>query len=404
MDNDRRQRQNPPGYASQQGTLLQPQSSYPVVSASDRFRQAPLTAQPPTSAPQGSRANTQSYGYAYSEGSQFVGSSIQPSGVAYGAADYASEAAPQQQQQRAPQQYSPYGQNIMYTVPGAQAPTAQTSPYEPVQQYQQNRDSAIEVLSTGFGVAQPQYYGVPSEGGPTSAPASAMATQNVPSQYPSIGYTAQQAAVGREPLAPTYSAAGMTDPHQATAQGGYPQSSFSEQQQQHSSTGNEYDDFYNNYQTELKKTFEHTRDGRLGEAGQQLFRLSDWLLHWAETLGESICQALLGRAAELTIGLVRDDENHYQQRLTLWEEFNHCWLTTMQRQKEMTEEMVTTGQRPQPPQTLIEHDFLEKMGTQLVKNCDAMEKHGLVDYQMGVWEEEIIASQCSPLTPEVTAN
>ena len=33
------------------------------------------------------------------------------------------------------------------------------------------------------------------------------------------------------------------------------------------------------------------------------------------------------------------------------------------------------------------------MGTQLVKNCDAMEKHGLVDYQMGVWEEEIVASQ-----------
>lgn len=334
-----------------------------------------MTAQPPTSAPSGTRANTQSYGYAYSEGSQFVGSSIQPTGVPYGAADYVAEAAPQQQQ-RAPQQYSPYGQNIMYTVPSAPAPTAQTSPYEPVQQYQQNRDSAIEVLSTGFGVAQPQYYGVPSEGGPTSAPASAMATQNVPPQYPPLGYTAQQAPVGRESLAPAYSAAGMTDPHQATAPGGYPQSNYGEQQQQqqHSGTSSDYDDFYNNYQTELKKTFEHTRDGRLGEAAAQLFSLSDWLLNWAETLG-----------------LVRDDENHYAQRLTLWEQFNHCWLTTLQRQKDVTEKMVSTGQRPQPPQTLIDHDFLEKMGTQLVKNCDAMEKHGLVDYQMGVWEEEIIA-------------
>jgi hypothetical protein len=41
------------------------------------------------------------------------------------------------------------------------------------------------------------------------------------------------------------------------------------------------------------------------------------------------------------------------------------------------------------------------MGTQLVKNCDNMEKLGLVDYQMGVWEEEIVASSChlAPVYP-----
>lgn len=98
------------------------------------------------------------------------------------------------------------------------------------------------------------------------------------------------------------------------------------------------------------------------------------------------------RAAELTTGLVRDDENHYSQRLVLWEEFNTCWLATLQKQKALTQDMISTGQRPQPPATLIDYDFLEKMGTQLVKHCDNMEKHGLVDYQMGVWEEEIVAS------------
>ena len=56
------------------------------------------------------------------------------------------------------------------------------------------------------------------------------------------------------------------------------------------------------------------------------------------------------------------------------------------------QEMISKGQRPQPPQTLIDHDALERMGTLLVQKCDNMEKHGLVDYQMGVWEEEIIAS------------
>ncbi|KAF2466280.1 uncharacterized protein BDR25DRAFT_77077 [Lindgomyces ingoldianus] len=366
-NNDRRQRTNPSGYATQQG-LLQTSAQYPVVSASDRFRQTPLAAQAPTTAPpSGSRA-TQSYGYAYAEGSQFVGSSIQPSGVPYGTQEYTPE-----QQRASQQQYSQYGGNVMYNVPGQQASATPQSPYESVQQYQPRQNTAIEVLSTGFGV-QPvpqQYYGVPGEGGPTSAPASALAPQNVPSQYPSMGYTTQQSPVGREPLAPSYTQPGMSDPTQAPSQGPYAQpapASYGDQ------GGNEYDDFYNNYQTELKKTFEYTRDGRLSEAAAQLFRLSDWLLHWAETLG-----------------LVRDEENQYTQRLKLWEEFNNCWLTTLQRQKEVMQDMITTGQRPQPPQSLIDPDYLEKMGTQLVKNCDNMEKHGLVDYQMGVWEEEIIA-------------
>jgi hypothetical protein len=177
----------------------------------------------------------------------------------------------------------------------------------------------------------------------------------------------------------------MTDPHQATAQAGYSQQgNYSEQH----GSGNEYDDFYNNYQTELKKTFQYVHDGRVSEAGAQLHRLSEWLLHWAETLG-----------------LVRDDETHYAQRLKLWEEFNTCWLSTLQKQKAMTQEMINSGQRPQPPQTLIDYDTLEKMGTQLVKNCDNMEKHGLVDYQMGVWEEEIIAmlTSCLDLLEEVGA-
>lgn len=356
-----------------------------MVSASDRYRQAPLTAPaPPTSASSsGSRASPSGYGYAYGEGSQF-GSSIQPTNVPYGAQDYGT--GQQQSPQRAAQQYSPYGQNVMYSVGGAQGPASASSQYEPVEQYQQNRDSAIQVLSTGFGVAQAPYY----ESGPTSAPASALASQNVPSPYPSLGYTAPQASVGRETPAPAYSTAGMTDPNQATSQAGYAQGGYGEQP----SAGNEFDVFYNRYQTELKRTFEHVRDGRLSEAAQQLFMLSDWVLHYAETLGESVQGQSVERAAELTTGLVRDDENHYAQRLVLWEEFNTCWLATLQKQKAFLQEMISTGQRPQPPRTLIDYDFIEKMGTQLVKHCDNMEKHGLVDYQMGVWEEEIIASRC----------
>ena len=166
----------------------------------------------------------------------------------------------------------------MYGVGGAQGSATGSSQYEPVEQYQQNRDSAIQVLSTGFGVAQAPYY----ESGPTSAPASALASQNVPSQYPSLGYTASQASVGRESLAPAFTTAGMTDPSQATSHPGYAQASYGELP----AAGNEFDVFYNRYQTELKRTFEHVRDGRLSEAAQQLYMLSDWVLHYAETLGE----------------------------------------------------------------------------------------------------------------------
>lgn len=366
-NNDPRQRQNnPPGYAGQQG-LIQTPTQYPAVSGSDRYRQTPLTAQSPTSAPSsGSRANPQGYGYAYGESTQFVGSAIQP-----GALPYPQEYA--QDQQRTPQQYSQYGQNIMYNVP-SQQPAAPQSPYESVQPYQPRQSAAIEVLSTQFGV--PQQYYVAGEGGPTSAPTTAMATQNVPSQYPPLGYTTQQSPVGRETIAPAYTA-GMNDSNQGSSQGAFPQSNNAQ-------GGSEFDTAYSQYQTELKRTFQHVRDGRLSEAGVSLLTISGWLLGNAEAL-------------------VRDDEAMHSERLKLWDEFNTCWLATLQRQKEMTQEVLNSGQRAQAPQSLIEYNSLEDMGKEIVRLCDIMEKHGLVDYQMGVWEEEIVAmlTTCLDLLEEL---
>lgn len=55
--------------------------------------------------------------------------------------------------------------------------------------------------------------------------------------------------------------------------------------------------------------------------------------------------------------------------------------------------MLRTHQQPVPPQSVIQQDFLEKMGRDLVRLCDSMERHGLVDYEMGVWEEEIIGGK-----------
>lgn len=92
-------------------------------------------------------------------------------------------------------------------------------------------------------------------------------------------------------------------------------------------------------------------------------------------------------------GLFQDDETKYAERLQLWDEFNTCWLAVLQHQKEVTQRMVETGESPAAPQTIIPEESLENMGTEVVRLCDLLEKHGLVDYQIGVWEEEIISSK-----------
>ena len=52
--------------------------------------------------------------------------------------------------------------------------------------------------------------------------------------------------------------------------------------------------------------------------------------------------------------------------------------------------MINTSQPPPDGQTLLQEAFLERMASELVRMCDVMERHGLVDYEMGIWEEEII--------------
>lgn len=67
----------------------------------------------------------------------------------------------------------------------------------------------------------------------------------------------------------------------------------------------------------------------------------------------------------------------------------------------MTKEMLNTGQPPQDPQSLIDYEFMEKMGRDLVRLCDGIEKHGLVDYQMGVAEEDILEGEIFIHKPKV---
>lgn len=76
--------------------------------------------------------------------------------------------------------------------------------------------------------------------------------------------------------------------------------------------------------------------------------------------------------------------------------FNNTWLTTLQMQHDLTREMLTHGgQALRHPQSLLGADEMEELGQELVKLCDGISIFGLVDYQMGVAEEEILERECS---------
>ena len=94
--------------------------------------------------------------------------------------------------------------------------------------------------------------------------------------------------------------------------------------------------------------------------------------------------------ADLITGLTRDDETLHDGRIRLWDEFNQAWLVTLQRQLDLTQESMQTSQPPSNGQSLMTAGILERLSQELVRLCDLVERHGLVDYQMGVAEEEIM--------------
>ena len=55
--------------------------------------------------------------------------------------------------------------------------------------------------------------------------------------------------------------------------------------------------------------------------------------------------------------------------------------------------MLDSGKSPRAPRSLLPVETLRRLGDNLVAQADELERLGLVDYQMGVAEEEIITSK-----------
>ncbi|BCR99985.1 uncharacterized protein AKAW2_50326A [Aspergillus luchuensis] len=98
------------------------------------------------------------------------------------------------------------------------------------------------------------------------------------------------------------------------------------------------------------------------------------------------------------LGILYDDAAVHLRQLRLWSEFNICCLAVWQKQKDLTQASMTANiPLPDPCLSISQ---IETFGAELIAICDRIEKHGLVDYEVGVWEEEILSilHQCWSLS------
>lgn len=98
-------------------------------------------------------------------------------------------------------------------------------------------------------------------------------------------------------------------------------------------------------------------------------------------------------------GLNLDDTSLHADRIKLWNDFNHAWLALGHRQIEL----MISSQQPLRAQTVMSKSMVKKMGDELIRLCDGIERHGLIDYQYGVWEEQITTGMCDSIRPQTPA-
>ena len=82
-------------------------------------------------------------------------------------------------------------------------------------------------------------------------------------------------------------------------------------------------------------------------------------------------------------GLHHDDEENHDQRLLFWRELNHAWEALGLKQKTITEEAMRTRRQPRD---ILSSAAIVALVDKLVQSCDQIEKYGLVDYELGIWE------------------
>ncbi|THV46894.1 hypothetical protein BGAL_0351g00010 [Botrytis galanthina] len=358
-DNNRRRRQNEPPYPPQDPRYTPDQSQGRGIpnSIPDRYRPGG------TASPSMSRGVGQASAYSYGgyEPTSNFSTGIPPNPMQY-PSNYPSD-------QRQQQGFSDYNTGLMYPNNVTQ-PTPQNNIYDG-SQFQGRQPASMQMIPD---VAAPFI-----QNDPTSTPA----TQNYASSNSSTPYQQHQQSPGDRTtlIQQSYSGSvGLGAMAQAPGTADGMDAGNLQPQNPHV-----MEEAYSTYQTALKQIFKNIIDLRLAEAGSSLLEVSEWLL---------------GHVTEL--GLTVDETALHADRIQLWNEFNAAWLSIFTRQHDFLE----SGQRKQEQQTLMSLDFINKMGTNLTRLCDSVEKYGLVDYQYGVGESQIIdiLLSCQKLQEELEAS
>ncbi|KAI0446632.1 hypothetical protein F4803DRAFT_475573 [Xylaria telfairii] len=349
-DNARRRRQEQASSSNSNSRYLVndpnvPRRSY-GVGGLDRYRHAAAS----STSPPGPRTmgGATSYSGYYQEPGAAFSQSIPQSTIAY-PPEYAHDS-------RQTQGYSAYNTSMLYNVPQA---SAQSAVYDANQQFPSRQGAGLQMMPAD--VAAPYF---PSE------PTNAAATAGLQPQTPSSSTTAvyQQNPTDQRMLQQSYpstitpmSALAQTGPEQIVEDEEYTAAAPAQTAQM--------GEAYEQYQSALRDIFMNIQNGVLQTAGESLLGVSEWLL-----------------SKVVDLGLTGDEENLHEDRIKLWRDFNHAWLSLCQKQIDMLE----SGLPPQRGQTLLSEEDLKKMGHEIIRLCNGIERHGLVDYEYGVWEELII--------------
>ncbi|RDA95689.1 hypothetical protein CP533_1112 [Ophiocordyceps camponoti-saundersi (nom. inval.)] len=345
-----RRQYEPPGQRPSNQRYQVPITSPQGASFSgERYRSATLNASPPTPRSINVAGNYNSY-YQESQAAAFSTPNMSATAMAYGG-DYGSDTRGQSQN------FGNYNAGMMmYNVPQS---NTQTPVYD-TQTFTQRQPAAMPIMAPDVAST---YFG--SEPGTAAAAAAAAAAATTGMQQTGQG-----------------SAASSAEYHAQGAHMGYA-GNMNAMQQQAPTEGQEYRDGaleqkWVSYQRRLGTVFQDVKNGSLESASETLLSLSNWLLTQVADLG-----------------LSQDDASLHDERIKLWNDFNHAWLALGFQQKQLMQ----TSQQVSRAQTLMSESTIKKMGDELVRLCDGVERHGLVDYQYGVWEEQIesILEECLDL-------
>ncbi|KAF5027319.1 hypothetical protein F66182_563 [Fusarium sp. NRRL 66182] len=344
-DSNRMRRPNePPAHSNpnQRYSLHDPsQQRRSLVGASnDRYRPAPLA----TSSSERGMGAAGNYSSYYQEpGASFSTANMPGTAIAY-ASGYGQDSRQQSQS------FGGYGTaaTMMYNV--AQ-PSAQNTVYD-AQQFSSRQPTAMQMITPDVAST---YFGseTGSSGGPGlhhSAQGSS-GSASVYQQSNAINYASNSmSSVSAMPQATASTDVSMTEDHE------HGEGALEEK--------------WVSYQRQLGSIFQDIVNGSLESASETLLSVTSWLLSQVADLGLNL-----------------DDPNLHADRIQLWDDFNHAWLGLGQRQIDL----MTSPQQISRSQSLVSKAMIKKMGNELIRLCDGIERHGLVDYQYGVWEERITA-------------